>query len=187
MRKDWASGVLHAKQVLQYCNNAAEQGATGLGRLAGHATLENAHRDLVRALGYPENAPDIDWVDVPKASGFITKHPIVRPTNVFETLLQRDEQRFNDMIRGPVGSIEEYWRNLKGHVCIEAIADHIGPKAVPIAIHGDGAPTHKHEGLFTISWSSNTVKSKTLGSKFIFTTVRKGRLEYEGLEIGHAW
>ena len=49
MRQDWSRGKLSAKQVLKYCSDAAAQGAHGLGRLADHTTLQNAHRDLTRA------------------------------------------------------------------------------------------------------------------------------------------
>ena len=176
MRQDWSRGIIGARQVLKYCSDAAAQGAHGLGRLADHTTLKNAHRDLIRALGWPESAPPLEWIEVPKGEkGFLLPHPILKPTCVFEHLVKVDEERFNRLIRGPEGDISDYWGNLRGHACVEAIREFLGPKTVPIAMHGDGAATHKTEGLFTVSWASNTVRAPTIESKIIFTTIRKGR------------
>lgn len=180
MRQDWSAGKLTAPQVLKYCSQAAAQGAYGLGGIAGHTTLANAHRDLVRALGWPESAPEIDWIEIPKGpDGFMAPHPIIRPTCVFEHLIQKDEELFNKIIRGPEGDISDYWDNLRGHVCVQALGDLIGPKTVPIAMHGDGAPTHKTEGLFTVSWASNTVKAPTIDSKIIYTCIKKGMSQHK--------
>ena len=43
-----------------------------------------------------------------------------------------------------------------------------------LSVHGDGAPTHKTDGLLTISWSSKAVRNKaTLVNHFVFTVVKK--------------
>ena len=104
-------------------------GGGGLGRLAGHETLVNAHRDLTRALGWPESAPPLEWIEVPKGEkGFLLPHPILKPTCVFEHLVKVDEKRFNRLIRGPEGDISDYWGNLRGHACVEAIREFSVPR-----------------------------------------------------------
>jgi hypothetical protein len=55
-------------------------------------------------------------------------------------------------------------------------------RTVAGGIHGDGAPTNKIDGLFTISWSSQTAVGPTIKTKLIFTVVRKSDMEDGTLE-----
>lgn len=83
---------------------AAEQGAASASVLAGNPA--NAHRYIVRAIGYPAAAPEIDWVEIPGKSGDTLSHPIVCPLKWSEKLLISDEDRFHKVVRGSPGEVE---------------------------------------------------------------------------------
>ena len=61
LRRDWARGILPSNKVLEYAAGAASQGARGLEKFAGGDN--NAHRRVVAALGYPEKAPRLSWIE----------------------------------------------------------------------------------------------------------------------------
>ena len=151
MRRDWSNGSLSAKQVLEYAYKAGQQGACNLNGLGKYESLKHANRDLTRVLGWPDLCPEITWLDVPRAGGFLRPHPVIRPTSIFESLLAKDEEKLNRMIRGPPGAISEFWNNMEGHCITENIRIWIGDQLVPITIHGDGAATHKTEGLLPLA------------------------------------
>ena len=109
LRKDWAEGRKSAKQVLQDASDAKHQKAEGLGKLGKDRVLEqNAHRDLSRAIGWPEKAPELKWIDI----GNGKSHPVLCPISVFEKLWDSDERRFNDTIIGERNAISALWNGL---------------------------------------------------------------------------
>jgi hypothetical protein len=64
LRRDWATGASDSKKVIQTAKNASGQGARDLERLANKSDVHANHmRDLRRAIGYPEKAPEITWLD----------------------------------------------------------------------------------------------------------------------------
>jgi hypothetical protein len=133
----------------------------------------NAMRDLRRALGWPDKAPEIKWIEIPTADGPATPHPIFCPIETFEKVAA-DPKHFKESILGPDGEIKKYWDGLRGTVLHKPNGielDHA--HTVAGSIHGDGAPTNQVQSLFTISWSSNTVRMSTQLSKFIFSVVGK--------------
>ena len=110
MRRDWARGWLASNKVLEYGHGASDQGAAGVGRLAG-TDFRNAHRQVVSAIGWPEKAPDVEWIKVPVKGGHMAPHPMFCPIAQVERLVA-DEKRFVERLRGPAGDIE-YFRG--GH------------------------------------------------------------------------
>ena len=55
-----------------------------------------------------------------------------------------------------------------------AISSEIDPnKTFPAWIHGDGAPTNKVQGLFTISWGVVLARGSTATSRFIYTVMKE--------------
>jgi hypothetical protein len=104
MREKWARGKLSSPDVLEFATKARQQGAHSLDKLGGFtANAKNAHKNLVSALGYPVNAPEITWIEVPKAGGVLKPHPIVCPISTFEKLIQAGEKRFEEFVRGTDG------------------------------------------------------------------------------------
>ena len=151
MRRDWAKGKLSAKSVLEYCQNASKQGAHGLERVENLSKANNQHRDILRAMGWPEAAPEIEWLSIP---GFHAPHPVLSPICTFEKLIQGDEQRFLKKLRGE-DPLRNFWENVADHVIYTASAHLIDNDfSIPLGLHGDGAATTKTDGLLTFAWGS---------------------------------
>ena len=75
---------------------------------------------------------------------------------------------------------------MRDHVVYQNIKDVVDvSKTVALAIHGDGAPTTKIDGLFTISWASvHAVASGSVKeTRNVFATVRKSDLGAGALDI----
>ena len=171
LRRDWARGILPSNKVLEYAAGAASQGARGLEKFAGGDN--NAHRRVVAALGYPEKAPRLSWIEIPVAGGGVKPQPILCPIDTLEALL-KDPVRFQEHMRGEDLNVEDLWYSLSGTKVFTANKMHINvTRSLAITLHGDGAPTTKADGLFTISWSSLHASGSTRHTKNIFTVVRK--------------
>jgi hypothetical protein len=173
MRRDWARGTLSSPQVIEYSVAAASQGAKGVGRLDCAASSKNAHRLVMRALGYPQEAPPIDWIELPNG----TSHPIICPIAQFE----RDavEGRLSDP-----SALREFWSGLEGQVVYDSVKEHISKDlSEPFGIHADGAPTTKQDGLFTISTFSLLSKGSTRQTKRVFTVINKSALDKPNLDF----
>ena len=172
LRRDWARGTLASNKVLEYADAAAQQGAKGLESLA-HSGCRNAHRRVVAALGYPENAPKLRWIDIPVAGGGVKPHPVLCPVDTFEALL-KDPARFKKKLRGDDLNVEDLWYGLRRTKVFTANRQYIDTsRSLAITLHGDGAPTTKADGLFTISWSSLHASGSTRETKNVFTVLRK--------------
>lgn len=182
LRRDWSNGKISSKSVVEYAAMAAEQGAASASVLAGNPA--NAHRYIVRAIGYPAAAPEIDWVEIPGKSGDTLSHPIVCPLKWSEKLLISDEDRFHKVVRGSPGEVEEFWNNLAGNVVRTANEDRLDlQRSIPCSIHGDGAPTTKVESLFTISWSSFLGRGSTKETRHVFTVIQKSDIGPNTLDV----
>ena len=175
LKRDWSSGKISSATVVEYAKKAAQQGAESADVLASdHA---NAHRHLVDAIGYPDSAPDIDWIEIPNKDGSLVAHPIICPLNWFEKIVANYPERFKKVVKGPDGDLEEFWRHLSEHVIWTSNVDRLDRESsIPCTIHGDGAPTNKVESLFTISWSSLLGEGPTKSTRHIFTVVQKGEM-----------
>ena len=126
---------------------------------------------MVNAVGYPQKAPNLEWIEIPKAGG-LTSHPILCPITLVERIIANDPARFEKTIRGGDGAIEAFWQHLKDNVIFTSIRDHIDTEhSVPVSIHGDAAPTTKVDGLYTISWSSPLGKGSTKETRYIYSVI----------------
>ena len=173
LRRDWARGSLPSNKVLEYAAGASQQGARGLESFAGGA--HNAHRRVVAALGYPEKAPRLSWIEIPVSGGGVKPQPILCPIDTLEALL-KDPDKFQKHLRGEDLNVQDLWYNIRGTKVFAANEMYINAsRSLAITIHGDGAPTTKADGLFTISWSSLHASGSTRHTKNIFTVVRKKR------------
>jgi len=182
LRRDWSQGKISSATVVEYAAKAAEQGADSASILAG--SRANAHRHLVRAIGYPAAAPDIEWIEIPGPNGDLISHPIVCPLKWVEKLKASDQQRFDTVIRGSPGEVSEFWNNLEGNVIRTHNEERLDlERSIPCSIHGDGAPTTKTEGLFTISWSSMLGKGTTKDTRHVFTVIQKSDIGPNTLDV----
>ena len=94
------------------------------------------------------------------------------PIEMAEKIAATDTM-FRDMLQGPPGSIREYWDGVSDTDLHQPIAAYVDKdNTIPLGFHGDKAPTSKNDGLFTISWSSQTVIGETRATKLIFTVVK---------------
>ena len=99
--------------------------------------------------------------------------PILCPIDTLEALL-KDPVKFQKQMRGEDLNVEDLWYGLSGTKVFSANKMHINVnRSLAITLHGDGAPTTKADGLFTISWSSLHATGSTRHTKNIFTVVRK--------------
>ena len=175
MRRDWAKGKLPANKVLEYTGGAVAQGAEGCGLSCRADDPKNAHRNFQRMLGHPDSCPDVTWIDL-SASGFHRPHPVLNPISVFEKLIARDEKRFNESIRGEEGATFQYWQELQDirhPIWLRNAARIDKNNTVPLGLHGDGAATHKQDGLFTINWNSIVDKGR---ERFVYAVIPKSAL-----------
>lgn len=175
LRKDWAKGEIDAGRVLSYARKSAAAGAVNMGKMAGHAgnTAKHSHRDLVRAIGWPSSAPEIEWLDVGDISV-----PFVCPIDMMERLLEAGEadEGKRRHIMGAPGDVEKYWSGLRavGNPVFTALSSNIDPKLdLALGLHGDGAPTHKTEGLFTINWNSLHGEGSTEHTRHVCAVLKK--------------
>jgi len=116
----------------------------------------------------------------------MVQQAIVDPIDTFERLVSQGGDRFQRCLAGPPAAIPSYWRGMKGHILFEKIAGQVDvEKTIALALHGDGAPTTRVEGLFTVSWGSmHAMTSGTIEeSRHIFAIVRKSDLGDGALDL----
>ena len=66
---------------------------------------------------------------------------------------------------------------MRHHVTYKRAQQYIDPQNTsPVPVHGDGAPTSKTDGLFTIQWSTDTVEGTTLEKTHVYTVLPKALL-----------
>jgi hypothetical protein len=174
--RDWCKGIIASNRLIEYAAGAAGQGAVGVGRLGKQTNPRHAHRHLVSTLGYPEKAPEVDWIEVPGPDGIWKSLPILCPIKVFESLVA-NPNKFNNTIRGDPGDIHSFWDNLRGHPTCPADADDC---SVAAGAHGDGAPTTKADGLFSFSWGSLHGKGPTRETHLLYFVIKKSEMS-EGI------
>ena len=139
--------------MLETAKNNANQGrgATGLGALSTHGDHpKNAMRDVRRAIGWPDGAPELKWIELGEEGGTLKPHPVLCPIETYEKLCEI-EMIFKDKLLGPPGALAEYWQGLEGTVLYqpkEGVINH--SETLAGGIHADGAPTNKVSGLFSI-------------------------------------
>lgn len=182
LRRDWSSGKISSKTVLELANKAAQQGADSASPLCGD--IRNAHRHLMKAIGYPKSAPDIEWIELPTKDGRCQPHPVMCPLRWFEKLVANYPSKFRDFVLGSDGCVAEFWRSMGDHVIVASNRDRLDfQRSIPCTTHGDGAPTNKVEGLFTISWSSMLGLGATKDTRHIFTVIQKNTMGPETLDV----
>ena len=185
LRRDWLRGELASQRLLEYAAAAEEQGARGAG-IGNWETPKNCHRTVVRAIGYPDDAPPISWMEITGKKGGKVQQAIVDPIDTFERLVAAGGEKFERRLSGPPAAIAAYWCGMREHILYRAIRDRIDvEKTVALTLHGDGAPTTKIDGLFTVSWASiHVVGSGTIPeTRNVFAIVRKSDLGPGALQM----
>jgi hypothetical protein len=175
MRQKWADGKLSALEVLEFCKAAGDQHASGVERLnKRNINPKNACRDLISALGMPQFAPRISWIELDSANGKVS-HAILCPIDVVEATLKRPSL-FPTRLRGESGAVPRFWEGLRGHVTHDVVREIVDEMFVPCGFHGDAAPTSKTQGLMSFSWNSLVVDGSTKDTRNLFTTFNKRAL-----------
>ena len=54
-----------------------------------------------------KKAPNLEWVEIPKASG-LASHPILCPITLVERIIANDPAKFEKTIRGGDGAVKHY-------------------------------------------------------------------------------
>ena len=176
LRQQFTSGKLSAPRLLELATAAHRQGCDDVGNFARFTNATNAHRNVVRTIGWPELCPELDWIDI---SEDVDAHPILCPIAVAEKLCNCNPTRFNERLRGEEGNIREYWAGLRSRNSPIFNAGLIDPEnTIPCGLHGDKAATSKTQGLFTVSWNSLLSKPglSTRESRFVYTVVKSSDL-----------
>ena len=175
LRRKWASGRWSAVEVLEAAETASLQGAHHLGDLSS-GDPRNAHRKVMAHLGSPSLAPDIEWIEIP-VEGRMVPHPIICPISLVENLLAKDPARFKKTIEGPDNDVASYWKGLCPAIVYQKNKSLIDTRrTIPCGAHGDGAPTTKVDGLFSISWNSLLGQGSTEETRQVLTVVKESDL-----------
>ena len=187
MRK-WTSGKFTCKDVFEIGSAASEQGCPGIEQLAT-TDMENASRNLLAAVGYPEKAPKIRFIEVKCKDGSKRDMPILCPIDTLEKMVSSDSDRFCKCMRGVDGDIADFWYNMQGTTVYEKNKRHIDEsKSMAVKIHADGAPTTKVDGLLTISWSTLHGAGATKEKKQVFATVPQSwKVNFDHLICRFVW
>ena len=172
MRKDWARGELKSNKVLEYAFAATAQGMQGAGKLSQTPNPQNAYRQLRSALGWPEGAPELKWLEFKTTDGRDKVHPVICPIELVETMLERHPKEFQEHITGDPKDIRKCWEGLGESVVRTSLGANLDMDTiVGVGIHGDGAPTTKQEGLLTLAWNGTTGKGSTRQTRNIYTVI----------------
>ncbi len=100
--------------VPELASKAATQGAE-VGRMCAYNwECGNQARNLLNAIGWPEGVPELDWIDL----GGDKVHPYLDPIKVFETFIEKQPEKLNQMLRGPPGAIPEFLAEPSRQGCI---------------------------------------------------------------------
>ena len=182
LKRDWARGQATTPKVLQYARDAKLSGAANLGSLAEETTGKNNFRKMKRAAG-PTAIPRT-YIEIPKGeSGFLYPHPVNDPVDAFCRAIKDDEKKLHRFGADLDQQVPDFWENISGTDLFTAIAANVDVSAsLPGWIHGDGAPTNKVDGLFTISWGCTLARGPTATSRFIYTVCKESLITDGTLE-----
>eukprot|EP00959_Pyramimonas_sp_CCMP1952_P076466 1597886-Pyramimonas_sp.AAC.1 len=116
MRRDWAKRELPSNRLLEYCQAASNQGATNVIRVSEKWNSKTAHRAVISALGWPEHAPDITWIDIPIGpEGKLKSHPVICPVQTFQRLVHHRKPFWEKHFGCNGTACMEFWKSLDGH------------------------------------------------------------------------
>ena len=190
LKHEWAAGEMRSNKVKKIATLSARDGGAMDSRLVqrdasgelatGAAASKKAKfRDVKRAVGRPLSAPEIEWIGIPGPSGQEVSHPVVCPIELMEALfldkdrwaknIVGDERRIAALWAGLAARDDPLWNGIKEHVTDPR-------RTLFYGVHGDGAPTHKTDGLFTISSGSITGVGATRDVRQVFSVVRKSMM-----------
>ena len=182
--KDWCRGRTPTSSCLKYAKDAKASGAVNLGAMAEGSSKSNRFRKMKRAVGWPPAATPISYIEIPTKSagpGFLNPHPILCPIDSFERAMADSERRIKYLCND-LREIPTFWDNMENTDLFRTISGNIDrEKTFPFFVHGDGAPTNKVDGLFTISIGSLLARGPTKSTRFIYTCIREADITDETL------
>ena len=183
LKGDWVRGKISSEQVQRFANAAGNQGMPGAERMARLGAsgehLSNMFRALYAMMGHPEDAPQIQWIDIPTSRGRKTPFPFLLPHELFESFYNARNRKdlWKQSIIGALGAAAEFWEGQRDMPYVSLhpyLTDHAKrKKSIPIGLHADGGAFNKNDNLFTISWNSLLADGQTLHKRFLFTVIKK--------------
>ena len=117
LKEEWMRGELTSSQVQRLASAAGRQGTEGVGRLAGVGTHgahgSNMFRALKTLFGNAEDAPFMQWLEIPTTRGRLTAHPFVYPHELFACLFKARNRKFHwsQAVLGSGGPPDNFWKS----------------------------------------------------------------------------
>ena len=82
LNKDWATGKLSSKKVLECARGASSHGASGM---QSFDSSRRAQCLLTNVFGIPAGAPDLTWLEIPTRENSKPLHPFLLPHEFFSS------------------------------------------------------------------------------------------------------
>ena len=100
--------------------------------------------------------------------------PFLMPHKFFSCLYRERPDFFYRHLRGPEGSVREYWENIASNPFVwkHPLLNNLDT-AFPIGLHGDADAFTKHDSLMVISWNGLLGRDCGRTKRIVFTFVRK--------------
>ena len=190
LKIQWARNQITSAQVQKLAMAALEQGLRGSESLArigasGHHA-GNFHRALVNIFGYPQNAADIRFLEIPTLSGTKTPHPFLMPLDFFKRLQQSASDSFlRAVLFGSPGCALRFWQRIRhtSFVRMHPLLDaNRFDMTIPIGLHADAGAFNKQESIYVIAWNSLLGDAPTLQKRFLFTLIKKSSMITETMD-----
>lgn len=180
MRRDWAKGHMSSNRVLELSLAASNQGAHGVIRAKATWDEKHAHRDLLAAIGWPDKAPEIRWIEIPVGhKGEKRPHPVICPIETFRKIFCDFPKRWAKVLRGEAGACKAFWQSIQHHPIVAkhpVLSTLLFDKTLALGVHADAAPITKHESLHTIAWNSLHGSGTTMDTRLMFTCIKKSEM-----------
>eukprot|EP00959_Pyramimonas_sp_CCMP1952_P081033 1693053-Pyramimonas_sp.AAC.1 len=105
----------------------------------------------MNAVGYPENAPAIQFIEVPTKKAGVTRYlPVICPIDALETMIYKNEYRLFKSTRGVDGYVPSFRHGVRGTPMRENNYHVIDiQRTMAVKVHTDAAPTTKVDGMLT--------------------------------------
>ena len=167
LKKKWAIGKVNSKEVLEFAQGAAAQGARGLedmASLGGH----NAFRSLKKVFGAPAGAPNLHWLEIPTKTGLKTPHPFLMPHELFASYHKERKEEWVNTSAGPANACLDFWKSMRGSKFVDlhpSLPAKHWKSIIPVGIHGDAGAFSHADSLYTISWNSLVGEGSTAKKK----------------------
>ena len=178
--EQWAWGHISPQMVQQVASKAcADMKHAAPTPLQSLAKLGGGYANLMSAAliaSQKSKLPDPFVIQLPYKKGNHMQKFLL-PHEVFASIFDNYYETFQNVLVGPPGYLQDFWRTAKQHPCLSlhpAVAD--TSKQIPIGMHGDGVPiTGKGKiwcrSAWVYSWASLLSQASTKDKQFFIGMV----------------